>query len=80
MARIGFVGLGNMGWPMFQNLVKAGHSVKGFDIAPDAARKVATSAANRRDRSAKRVARRSSFRCCRADSRSKKYISARRAF
>jgi hypothetical protein len=42
MARIGFVGLGNMGWPMFQNLVKAGHSVKGFDIAPDAARKVAT--------------------------------------
>jgi 3-hydroxyisobutyrate dehydrogenase len=33
MAKIGFVGLGNMGLPMAQNLVKAGHSVKGFDVA-----------------------------------------------
>jgi len=30
---IGFIGLGNMGAPMATNLVKAGHSVLGFDIA-----------------------------------------------
>jgi 3-hydroxyisobutyrate dehydrogenase len=32
MARIGFIGLGNMGVPMSGNLVKAGHEVSGFDI------------------------------------------------
>jgi 3-hydroxyisobutyrate dehydrogenase len=32
MARIGFIGLGNMGVPMAGNLVKAGHTVKGFDL------------------------------------------------
>ncbi|HEX5211694.1 MAG TPA: 3-hydroxyisobutyrate dehydrogenase [Pseudolabrys sp.] len=32
MARIGFVGLGNMGLPMAQNLVKAGHQVEGVDV------------------------------------------------
>jgi 3-hydroxyisobutyrate dehydrogenase len=32
MARIGFIGLGNMGLPMAANLVKAGHEVAGFDI------------------------------------------------
>jgi len=32
MARIGFIGLGNMGAPMAGNLVKAGHAVKGFDL------------------------------------------------
>src|SRR5688572_7764866 len=32
MARIGFIGLGNMGLPMAQNLVKAGHSVTGLDV------------------------------------------------
>jgi 3-hydroxyisobutyrate dehydrogenase len=30
--RIGFVGLGNMGGPMSNNLVKAGYRVAGFDI------------------------------------------------
>jgi 3-hydroxyisobutyrate dehydrogenase len=35
MARIGFVGLGNMGGPMARNLVKAGHAVSVFDIVPD---------------------------------------------
>ena len=38
---IGFIGLGNMGGPMAANLVKAGHTVRGFDLAPtslDAAR------------------------------------------
>jgi 3-hydroxyisobutyrate dehydrogenase len=32
MARIGFVGLGNMGGPMARNLVKAGHEVAVFDL------------------------------------------------
>lgn len=32
MARIGFIGLGNMGLPMAINLVKAGHAVTGFDL------------------------------------------------
>jgi 3-hydroxyisobutyrate dehydrogenase len=32
MARIGFVGLGNMGAPMAANLVKAGHAVTGYDL------------------------------------------------
>jgi 3-hydroxyisobutyrate dehydrogenase len=33
MARIGFIGLGNMGMPMAANLIKAGHAVTGFDVA-----------------------------------------------
>lgn len=36
MARIGFVGLGNMGGPMARNLLKAGHQVTAFDIVPAA--------------------------------------------
>ena len=34
MAKIGFIGLGNMGLPMALNLVKAGHAVTGFDLSP----------------------------------------------
>ena len=33
MARIGFIGLGNMGLPMALNLIKAGHAVAGFDVS-----------------------------------------------
>jgi 3-hydroxyisobutyrate dehydrogenase len=33
MARIGFIGLGNMGLPMARNLLKAGHQVAGFDLS-----------------------------------------------
>ena len=33
MARVGFIGLGNMGLPMAVNLVRAGHRVRGFDLA-----------------------------------------------
>jgi 3-hydroxyisobutyrate dehydrogenase len=33
MSRIGFIGLGNMGLPMAQNLLKAGHSVRGVDLS-----------------------------------------------
>ena len=40
MATIGFIGLGNMGGPMAINLVKAGHSVKAFDLSQDAIQKV----------------------------------------
>ena len=32
MAKIGFIGLGNMGLPMALNLIKAGHTVTGTDI------------------------------------------------
>ena len=43
MARIGFVGLGNMGLPMAQNLVKAGHAVEGIDINRSASAKLTES-------------------------------------
>jgi 3-hydroxyisobutyrate dehydrogenase len=33
MAIVAFVGLGNMGGPMARNLVKVGHTVRGFDMA-----------------------------------------------
>jgi 3-hydroxyisobutyrate dehydrogenase len=36
MATIGWIGLGNMGGPMTANLVKAGHTVRGFDLSADA--------------------------------------------
>ncbi|WP_112973757.1 MULTISPECIES: 3-hydroxyisobutyrate dehydrogenase [unclassified Rhizobium] len=34
MTKIAFIGLGNMGGPMATNLVKAGHTVAGFDLVP----------------------------------------------
>lgn len=43
MAKIGFIGLGNMGGPMMRNLLKAGHQVKAFDLSEAA--KAAASAA-----------------------------------
>ena len=36
MARIGFIGVGNMGGPMAANLIKAGHTVTAFDLSPEA--------------------------------------------
>ncbi len=33
---IGFIGLGNMGGPMAANLIKAGHTVTGFDLSEEA--------------------------------------------
>ena len=36
MAKIGFIGLGNMGVPMARNLSTAGHEVYGYDVAPQA--------------------------------------------
>src|SRR5262249_6197525 len=32
MAKVGFIGLGNMGLPMAQNLLKADYAVTGFDL------------------------------------------------
>jgi 3-hydroxyisobutyrate dehydrogenase len=40
MARIGFVGLGHMGLPMAQNLLKAGHQVNGVDVNAAAVEKL----------------------------------------
>ena len=42
MAKIGFIGLGNMGLPMAQNLLKAGHAVTGFDLAKPMLAKLAS--------------------------------------
>jgi len=39
MAKILFVGLGNMGLPMARNLLGAGHAVTACDVAPDADQK-----------------------------------------
>ncbi len=36
MAKIGFIGLGNMGLPMAANLARAGFEVTGFDVVPAA--------------------------------------------
>ncbi|MEO8094853.1 MAG: 3-hydroxyisobutyrate dehydrogenase [Pseudolysinimonas sp.] len=41
MTAIAFIGLGNMGVPMAANLVAAGHSVVGFDLAPAALKRAA---------------------------------------
>ena len=41
MARIGFLGLGNMGLPMALNLIKAGHAVTGYDVVAAAVGKLA---------------------------------------
>ncbi len=43
MARIGFIGLGNMGLPMAKNLLKSGHALAAFDVA-QAARDAAAAA------------------------------------
>jgi 3-hydroxyisobutyrate dehydrogenase len=42
MSRIGFIGLGNMGLPMAQNLIKAGHQVEGVDVNPASLEKLKT--------------------------------------
>lgn len=47
MAVIGFIGLGHMGGPMSSNLVKAGHTVQGFDLDPAVAEAVAENGVRR---------------------------------
>ena len=50
MARIAFIGLGNMGLPMVKNLLAASHDVTGFDLSEELVSEAkeagATSAAN----------------------------------
>ena len=41
MKTIAFIGLGNMGAPMASNLLKAGHSVRVFDLIPETLNKLA---------------------------------------
>jgi 3-hydroxyisobutyrate dehydrogenase len=47
MAKIGFIGLGNMGLPMARNLVKAGHAVVGFDVSEYSAERLAADGGTR---------------------------------
>ncbi|OAN50465.1 3-hydroxyisobutyrate dehydrogenase [Magnetospirillum moscoviense] len=56
MAKIGFIGLGNMGAPMMKNLLKAGHQVAAFDVVP-AAREAAAAGGATACASAAEVAR-----------------------
>jgi 3-hydroxyisobutyrate dehydrogenase len=46
MATIGFIGLGNMGAPMAANLVRAGHTVNGFDLNPAALQALSAAGGN----------------------------------
>jgi 3-hydroxyisobutyrate dehydrogenase len=41
MTKVGFIGLGNMGMPMAQNLLKAGYEVTGFDLNAHATEQLA---------------------------------------
>src|SRR5262245_66238436 len=43
MAKVGFIGLGNMGLPMAQNLLKADYAVTGFDLNAHATERLAAS-------------------------------------
>ena len=77
MARIGFVGLGNMGLPMAQNLLKAGHQVEGVDVNPaSVARLVAAGGVGVETAKARRRAPTCSSPCCRRARRCATSISA----
>ena len=52
MARIAFIGVGNMGGPMLGNLVKAGHRASAFDLAPPAREAARTAGASLADTAA----------------------------
>lgn len=45
MARIAFIGLGNMGLPMARNLLKAGHTLSAFDLVQAAVTQLASEGA-----------------------------------
>jgi len=47
MAAIGFIGLGNMGLPMAENLVKSGNAVIGFDLNEGAVERLAAGGGRR---------------------------------
>ena len=50
MAKIGFIGLGNMGGPMAANLIKAGHALNVFDLSEAAVSKAVAEGAPRHRR------------------------------
>jgi len=56
MAAVGFIGLGNMGGPMAANLVRAGHGVRGFDLADTALAALAAAGGSRAGSVAETVA------------------------
>src|SRR5882724_10715993 len=47
MARVGFIGVGNMGSLMARNLIKAGHSLKVYDLNEEAVNFAVQSGAKR---------------------------------
>ena len=47
IGRVGFVGIGNMGWPMAANLLKAGFDVAACDVVPARAAQFASEAGGR---------------------------------
>lgn len=55
MTTIAFIGLGNMGGPMAANLVKAGHTVRGFDVMEEAKTKARESGVEVQDTAAQAV-------------------------
>ena len=55
MANIGFIGLGNMGGPMAENLLKAGHALKVYDLSADAIAKAVDAGATKADTVAQAV-------------------------
>jgi 3-hydroxyisobutyrate dehydrogenase len=46
MSTIAFIGLGNMGGPMSRNLLNAGHTLRVFDVAPEAVERIAAAGAH----------------------------------
>ncbi|MCG8383546.1 MAG: 3-hydroxyisobutyrate dehydrogenase [Gammaproteobacteria bacterium] len=52
MAQIAFIGLGNMGLPMAQNLLAAGHQLSVFDLVPAAIEKAVSAGAQAADSAA----------------------------
>ncbi|HEY0413888.1 MAG TPA: 3-hydroxyisobutyrate dehydrogenase [Allosphingosinicella sp.] len=56
MARIAFIGLGNMGGGMAANLVKAGHEVRAFDLSEAALAKAEANGCSRAGSAAEAVA------------------------
>jgi len=55
MSSIAFIGLGHMGAPMAQNLLKAGHQLAVFDLVPAAVKMLADSGATAADSAAQAV-------------------------
>jgi 3-hydroxyisobutyrate dehydrogenase len=81
MARIGFIGLGNMGGPMAANLVKAGHEVTGYDVVTASLDKLAAGGGKPAASLPEAVAARTqSSPCCRRGATSSRSISATAVF